>query len=411
MVNKDFLKNLTILYVEDDEIAREKLAKILKRVFKDVLLASNGVDGYVLFQEQQLENNTIDLILSDINMPKMNGIEMLENIRSLDTDVPIIYTTARTESEHLLKAIELNVNHYVLKPIDSEDVINRIQIVCEKKYYQSLIKSKNNELEQYLGIIDNVAIIMKMNERKEITHVNSLLLETFMYSKDELLNKQLDEIIHKDTSKSLISEMWESVQKGRTWCSDVKYQDKDENIFYINSTIFQVISDEGLEYVCIGFLSTEHVNKQREFKKKVISSYQEYKKNNFDASKKIEQLEHNLDDKNDNEGYLQDLLLESKKKIQTLLKQIEFYEKELNNKDNSHLKSVEITKSNVEKISESYKKSLMTIESLRRDINHLSEDVDFKKDEVVKQDEVIKEQRKVILELRDTIKNIESDNH
>ncbi len=94
MINRDFLKNLIILYVEDDEIAREKLAKILKRIFINVILAKNGLEGYVLFQEQQLSNEKIDLILSDINMPKMNGVKMLENIRSIDKEIPIIYTTS-----------------------------------------------------------------------------------------------------------------------------------------------------------------------------------------------------------------------------------------------------------------------------------------------------------------------------
>ena len=171
---RQYTKHLNVLYVEDDDQLRESTLFLLEPFFKEIDSACNGKEGLDLYNKKQY-----DIVITDISMPKMNGIEMLENIRSLDTDVPIIYTTARTESEHLLKAIELNVNHYVLKPIDSEDVINRIQIVCEKKYYQRLIKSKNNELEQYLGIIDNVAIIMKMNEKKEITFAKDCNVPVF----------------------------------------------------------------------------------------------------------------------------------------------------------------------------------------------------------------------------------------
>jgi len=407
MFNKDFLKNLTILYVEDDEITRLKLAKILKRIFKDVLLASNGLEGYILFQEQQLANNTIDLILSDINMPKMNGIEMLENIRNLDTEIPIIYTTARTESEHLLNAIELNVNHYVLKPIDTEDIISRIQKVCEKKYYQNMIQAKKNELEKYLGIIDNVAIVLKMNSKKEITFVNPLLIETFKYEKEEILNKKLEEFIHKDISKSLIVEIWETIEKGITWCSDIKYQDKDKNDFYINSTIFKITKDEGLEYIYIGFLSTDNVNKQREFKKRVISNYQEFKKNKSDDTRKIDDLKSDLSNKNDTEKYLQDLLSEAKQKNQQLLSQIDFYEKEINNKNSSHLKSLDTSKNSLEKISSSYKKALMTIDSIKKDNEHLSKDNVLKSETLTKQEEMIEMQKEIIIDLRDTIKNID----
>jgi len=407
MFNQDFLKNLTILYVEDDEIARIKLSKILKRFFKDVLLAANGLEGYILFQEQQIANKAIDLILSDINMPKMNGIEMLESIRELDTEVPIIYTTARSESEYLLRAIELNVNHYVLKPIDTEDIINRIQEVCEKKYYQNMISSKNNELELYMGVIDNVATVIKMNDQKKITFVNSLLLEILSYEKDEILNKNIEQFMHKDTSKNLINEIWEAVNKGKTWHSDIKYEDKNGESCFINSTIFKIINDDGFEYMYIGFLSTEDVSKQREFKKKIINSYQEYKKTNFDASKKIEDLESLLHEKDDIQKYLNNTLEQLKIKNQQLLKQIDFSEKELTEKNTNHDKSIETSRHNLETISHSYKKALMAIERLTKNNEHYLEDNVLKKNEIFKQVDIINSQKEVIYELRDTIKNIE----
>lgn len=407
MFNKDFLKEITIMYIEDDEITRQKLAKILKRVFKDVLIASNGLEGYILFQEQQLANNNIDLILSDINMPKMNGVEMLENIRSLDNEIPMIFVTARTESEYLLKSIELGVHNYVLKPIDTEDIILRIQKVCEKKYLQNIIQIKNNELEQYLGIMDNVAAVLKFNAQKEITFVNSSLLETFKYSKEQMLYRKFSEFVHKDAVVSLINDMWETVEKGRTWCSDIKYQDKDENIFYVNSTIFKIVNDNGYEYMCIGFLSTENVNKQREFKKKVINNFQESKKSKLDDTNKIELLEHDLNEKSDSENYLHDLLAESKRKNQQLLSQINFYEKEMNNKDYSHTKSIDTSKNSLEKISNSYKKALMTIDSIKKDMEYLKKDNKVKNNEIIKQQEMINRQKEIIIQLRDTLKNIE----
>jgi len=292
MINKDFLKNLTLLYVEDDEIARIKLAKILKRIFKDVLLASNGLEGYILFQEQQLANQTIDLILSDINMPKMNGVEMLESIRELDSEVPIIYTTARTESEYLLRAIELNVNHYVLKPIDTEDIIMRIQKVCEKKYYENLIQSKNRELAQYLNIIDNVAVIIKFDDQRKVQFVNSLFLETSSYESSEVVGKTFNSLVHEKMPTSVLSEMWEKLENGETWHSNIKYEDKEKNVFFINSTIFQVTSDEGNEYVNIGFLSTEEVNEKREFHKKIIKNIKESNIKAFESKNEILQLKH-----------------------------------------------------------------------------------------------------------------------
>ena len=120
MFTPDFLKDLRVLFVEDEELAREKLAKLLSKLFKEVVLASNGLDGLEKYQKSKATNEKIDLIISDINMPILNGLEMLERIRAIDPFVPLIFTTARSETDNLLRAIDLNVSNYIIKPIDTD---------------------------------------------------------------------------------------------------------------------------------------------------------------------------------------------------------------------------------------------------------------------------------------------------
>merc|ERR1711916_202297 len=178
MFNQNFLKKLNILY-EDDDIARGKLAKIFERFFKNVLTAANGQDGLNIYKKSFESNITIDLIVSDINMPIMDGIEMLEKIREFDQDLPLIYTTARTETEMLLRAIELNVNFYAIKPVNVEEIFKRIELACQKKFYENSIKQKNIELEQQLNAIDTVAMVIQLNSQKNITSINSMVSEVF----------------------------------------------------------------------------------------------------------------------------------------------------------------------------------------------------------------------------------------
>lgn len=365
MFNEEFLNSLTILYVEDEKLARESLSKMLKRFFKTVLVASNGIEGYMTFKKEQLHEN-IDLILSDINMPKMNGIEMLEKIREEGHNVPIIFTTARTESEYLLKAIELNVNHYILKPINIEDTINRIQDVCEKKYYQNLVNQKNNELEQYSSILDNVAVVFKMNYNKEITFINSLLLESFGLKKEDVLNKHFNNFLHKEFDRSLIDSVWDIVRKGKNWHGNIKFVDSSDKEFYVNSTIFQIISDNGFEYVNIGFLSTSEVNKKREFHKKVI---EKIKNTNIESS----QVKYEIENQNQYIEKLRNAVIELKSQLKnekekrlTKISQLEFFEKELSN-TNDRIESVLIIKN---KEIDSFKVSL---ESLRKNTSLLNQ--------------------------------------
>lgn len=213
MINKEFLKKLTILYVEDEDLAREKLAKTLKRLFKTVYLAPNGMEGYLQFQKLHLAKTPVDLVLSDINMPKMSGIEMLEQIRELDEEVPFIFTTARSESENLLRAIELKANHYILKPIDTEDVILKSQEVCQKKYYERMLTLKNQELEQYLNAIDNIAVVLKFDENDNITFINSAFLEAFEKQQEDILESDFKSLIHKDIPKDVIESILEQIKQ------------------------------------------------------------------------------------------------------------------------------------------------------------------------------------------------------
>ena len=150
MIDVENLKEQIVLFVEDEELAREKLAKYLSKLFKKVITASNGLDGFEKFQQSFKSDEKIDLIISDINMPIMDGLEMLEHIREIDLELPIVFTTARSEVEHILKAIDLNVSAYILKPIDTTVLLDKLLGICEKRYIHIQLDEKQQELEKYL---------------------------------------------------------------------------------------------------------------------------------------------------------------------------------------------------------------------------------------------------------------------
>ena len=209
MLTPEFLKNQRVLFVEDEELAREKLAKLLSKLFKEVILASNGLEGLEKYEKSKITNEKIDLIISDINMPIMNGLEMLERIREIDTIIPLIFTTARSESENLLKAIDLNISNYIMKPIDTTILVKKITEVCEKSYFETQLQDKQKELQTYLDAVDGVALIYKMDENGVISFANKSLLLTSKYTLDELKNINFNELIHPDVTKQSIDETWE----------------------------------------------------------------------------------------------------------------------------------------------------------------------------------------------------------
>ena len=117
------LKKINILYVEDDEAIMASFSKILKKVFNSVLTASNGIEGLEVFKENQ---DNIDFVITDIKMPKMDGIEMAGKIKQIDPDMPCILTTAHGEYEYFLRADEVGIYRYVQKPLNVNELFGAI---------------------------------------------------------------------------------------------------------------------------------------------------------------------------------------------------------------------------------------------------------------------------------------------
>lgn len=119
---KEILKNFTVLYVEDDDNVRRNAAEYLRRLCKEVLEAKDGKEALVLWKEHHP-----DIIITDINMPHLNGLDMARYIRSQDKETQIIVATAYTDTEYLMEAVELQLVKYLVKPITKEKLESALE--------------------------------------------------------------------------------------------------------------------------------------------------------------------------------------------------------------------------------------------------------------------------------------------
>ncbi|MDY3199560.1 MAG: diguanylate cyclase [Arcobacter sp.] len=183
-MNKEVLKDISVLYVEDENDVREFTSKLLSSLLKKVYTAKNGLEGLELFKENQ---NNIDLIISDINMPKMNGLDMCEQIRKINSEMPLVITSAHNDTNFLKKAIEVGVNTYAMKPIDLYQLIESIikamePILLKRKLIElnlsleSKIEQEINKIKSILDAQDNIIIV---TNKDEITNVNKKFLDFF----------------------------------------------------------------------------------------------------------------------------------------------------------------------------------------------------------------------------------------
>ncbi len=166
---KEFLergKGLRVLYVEDSEIVRESTCDILDQYFDEFDIAIDGKDGFQKYKKFYEEHNTFyDIVITDINMPKMNGIEMIELIHKIDPEANIIVMSAHNEADYLLKLINLGISNFVLKPVDItifQTMISRtIETVINQKklkHYHKKMKSINLALRKAKEIAENASI-------------------------------------------------------------------------------------------------------------------------------------------------------------------------------------------------------------------------------------------------------------
>ncbi len=130
--NISILKNITILYAEDEKDLREVTHQILKGFTKKQYVAQNGQEGLELFKKHEKE---IDLIITDVNMPILNGLDMIKEIKKININIPIIVATAFSNKEYLLEAIDIGVDKYVLKPID---IAKLLQVMSQSLIYHEL---------------------------------------------------------------------------------------------------------------------------------------------------------------------------------------------------------------------------------------------------------------------------------
>jgi DNA-binding response OmpR family regulator len=128
--NLELMKNFSVLFVEDDDTLRQTMTKIFKRLFKRVDEARDGEEGYTLYTHFKEETNTFyNIVISDIEMPKMSGIELCKKIVSLHPKQQIIVTSAYSEKEYFIELINIGVSGFFQKPINDVNMFNVLEKV------------------------------------------------------------------------------------------------------------------------------------------------------------------------------------------------------------------------------------------------------------------------------------------
>jgi len=176
----------TILYVEDEDGVRTQLSKLLSRFSSELYIATDGKVGLELFKKH-LPN----IVITDIKMPVMNGIDMVKLIKDINSEQHIIFTTAHSESEYFIDAIETHVDGYILKPISFPILTQKLnqitkQINTEKELLAQ--QTLTNEITQMLNLL------IVLDEKNNIIYSNKNFLKFFSLTDIEQFNLEYENI-------------------------------------------------------------------------------------------------------------------------------------------------------------------------------------------------------------------------
>ncbi len=245
---KDIIKNtkeLKLLYVEDNEGARNATINILNEFFDDIIVAVDGKEGL-----QKFKDNRIDLIITDINMPNMSGLEMLKRIKEIKGDVISLIFSAYNEANFFVDSIKLGVEGYLLKPIDVEQLLSMLSKVTQKTKALKEVEL----LKQYREVADSSSIVSVLDTNNKVTYVNDAFCQISGYSKDELIGEDYYAITRNEQENSLSEEIWNTIKKKKeTWKGITKNISKNGKAYYLDTTIKPIVDINGniVEYIAL----------------------------------------------------------------------------------------------------------------------------------------------------------------
>ncbi|MEN8303450.1 MAG: response regulator [Campylobacterota bacterium] len=211
---KELAKDFSLLYVEDDVDLRISTIEIFQGLFKYVESAVDGEDGLSKYYDYATQNNmNFDIVVTDIQMPKMNGIELIKEIFTINKDQKILVISAYDDKRYLIELINMGVTGFIQKPLSSKQIVEILLETCiklaqeqEKFRFIELYDNYTWDSKYSTLLKDNVEVSLTDNERKLFKLLTSSLNEKFS-------SLEIFEYIYSETGKEYSADVIKSMFK------------------------------------------------------------------------------------------------------------------------------------------------------------------------------------------------------
>jgi DNA-binding response OmpR family regulator len=195
---EEYGSKISVLFVEDDMGIAKEMGLLLKEIFYKVDVAIDGKEALKTYIQYNQENRaSYDLVITDIQMPNMNGIELIENIYKENPKQQVIVLSAHNETEYLMQLVNIGISHFILKPIEYDSFLEVIfktsKFIYENRYQKSEKKSISIKLSDDLSWNKELKQILLNGNSFKVTKKEFLLLELLLkipektYTNEEIM--------------------------------------------------------------------------------------------------------------------------------------------------------------------------------------------------------------------------------
>lgn len=250
-----YKRSIEILYVEEDPSTQEFVKLLFKEIAKvDVTYAKNGKEAWNLYEQK-----SYDIVITDIQMPQINGFELLEQILQHNSKQLCAVASAMEDKKDFIKAINLQVHYFLQKPLCKTSFEETLQKLIERANQQRASQFNEVLLKQYKNAVDTTTILSKSDLKGKITFVNEKFCELSQYTKEELIGKSHSLLRHQDMPKETFKQMWRTIQNRQIWKGKIKNKAKDGTAYIVDATIIPVLDNSNniIEYIGLRYDITE----------------------------------------------------------------------------------------------------------------------------------------------------------
>ncbi|NIR47655.1 PAS domain S-box protein, partial [candidate division KSB1 bacterium] len=211
------MEKIRVLYIEDDKKQREPFAKQLRSQGFELHAVDSGEKGLAAFK-----GNKPDVILCDLNMPKMSGLDVLKQVKSMDREMPFVILTAHGSVDQAVSAIKHGAYDFVLKPLKIHRIETTIHKALEKKHLQKELEQAESSLQM---LMDNVPdIVYSLNPEGEFLSVNPASEVTLGYSPNEMLGSSVFDYIYSEDRQRVQSGFKHAMENGDRLVKTVEFR-------------------------------------------------------------------------------------------------------------------------------------------------------------------------------------------